>query len=208
MIAFFTKQQYQRAFSLIELLTVVAVAAVLTGLAISAFGGNAEAYRITTTAQGVADAFSLARETAVAKNSLTEVRIYGLPDFGADSGTDVYRAVQVFSVKNGNATPVSKPFMFPQGIVANPNAPQSSLFSLPSQSSTTPISGYQTSRYISVMFGADGTIRGNSSLGTQDEWYLTIQPQKFLNTTGGWPDNYATVILNPFTPKVSIYQPR
>lgn len=208
MISFFTKQQYQRAFSLIELLTVVAVAAVLAGLAISAFGGNAESYRITATAQGVADAFSLARETAVTKNSLTEVRIYGLPDFGADSGTDVYRAVQVFSVKNGNATPVSKPFMFPQGIVANPNAPQSSLFSLPSQSSTVPISGYQTSKYISVMFGADGTIRGNSSLGTQDEWYLTIQPQKFLDTTGAWPDNYATVILNPFTPKVSIYQPR
>lgn len=200
-----------RAFSLIELLVVVAIVAVLSTLAITAFNSTVRGTKVTSTAQAVSDALSLARSSAVARNKPVEIRFLELPKFDqAGSTPEYFRGMQIFLIESStNSQALTKPFLFPNPIVASTDSKKSSILAQTKLSGGTNRVSGSIFNYIPLTFGSDGMIRAQSTgLTTTNEWFITVQTEKDLTTDATWPDNYATISVNPVTGNTKIYQPR
>lgn len=101
-----------RAFTLVELLMVMAVMLVIMGLVVVAFPNIGKAGNLTNGSQSFVDALNQARQYALALNRNVEVRFYYLP--GPTDGTKAtqYRAMRIIvsdasgntSTNNGSTT--------------------------------------------------------------------------------------------------------
>ena len=69
-----------RAFSLVELLVVVAVIAIVAGFAVPAVTTMLKGSQLTQGSQTVVDQIALARQTALSRNRSIEVRFYKFAD--------------------------------------------------------------------------------------------------------------------------------
>lgn len=98
-------------FTLVELVFVMAVAALIMALALPAFRHMGESSALTTSSLQVVDQLNLARQTALAENRTIEVRFYRLPDPSA-SGSASFRAMQLFTLNSSTATRLDKPSYF------------------------------------------------------------------------------------------------
>jgi len=203
-----------QAFSLLELLVVMAIVGALSAVAVGTFNQTLRGTRITSTAQAVSDAMSLARNTALARNVPVQLRFYKLPDIDLPNGAPtIYRGMQIFVCESRATNALTKPILFPQQIVISANAKKSSILQLtettPGGSDPAKLSG-MTYTYIFMTFGANGIVQpaSNALLTSTNEWYVTLQAQRDLATDSSWPINYATVKINPVTGSTQIFQPR
>ena len=69
-----------RAFSLVELLVVMAVIAIVAGFAVPAVTTMLKGSQLTQGSQMVVDQIALARQTALSRNRSVEVRFYKFAD--------------------------------------------------------------------------------------------------------------------------------
>lgn len=200
----------ETGFSLIELLLVVAIVGILSVLAIGGFNQTVRGTKITSTAQGVADALGLARNSALARNTPVQIRFYKFPTFDAatNSAPDTFRGLQIFACESRTTNAITRPFLFPNPVIASKDATKSSILQQTEFSGTGAVSGYSNYKYVTLTFGSDGMIRtGSSQLTTTNEFFITLQA--VLDTDNStWPKNYATVSVNPVTGNTKIFQPR
>lgn len=102
-----------RAFTLIELLMVVAIVATLLGLMLPAALGIASSSRLTNAGNQVHNLASLARQRAATNNTLTALIL-----LGAQGATDDYRAFAVAEFQSGRGwVPVTGWEPLPEGII-------------------------------------------------------------------------------------------
>ncbi len=204
------RQGKEQAFTLIELLLVVAIVGILSTLAITGFNSAVRGTKVASTAQAVSDALNLARSSALARNRPVEIRFLELPDFDQTAaGPTIFRGVQIFLIDSTNTMALTKPFLFPNPIVASTDSRKSSILAQPKLSGGTNRVSGSAFNYIPLTFGSDGIIRAQSTmLTTTNQWFVTVQTRKDFDTDGTWPDNYATVSVNPVTGNTKIYQPR
>ena len=202
------------AFTILELLVVISIVVLLSVFALNAFNQTLSGSRLASTAQQVSDAMGLARSIALARNIPVQIRFYKLPISGpGGAATTAYRGLQIFTCELAATNTVTKPYLFPEPIVTSADTKKSSLFSIseitPGPSDPQRISGAAYT-YVPVTFGADGRIQSaaNGSLTSTNEWYVTIETQRDLNSDTTWPNNYATVKINPVTGNTKIFQPR
>jgi len=114
------KHRNKAGFTLVELLVVIAIGIIIASLSISSFQKVVSSGLLTTTTQAVIGILDQARETAIARNSYVEVRIYELPAPSASptSGTLAqFRAMQTFLVTNSGYTQLTKLYVFPTPMV-------------------------------------------------------------------------------------------
>lgn len=105
----------RNAFSLLELMVVLAIIVTIAIFAVPAIGPLMKGSQLTQGALMVSDQLNLARQTALSKNHAVEVRFYQFalaenPGERADNpATGHYRAVQLFEVRESGAlVPVGK----------------------------------------------------------------------------------------------------
>jgi uncharacterized protein (TIGR02596 family) len=122
------------AFSLVELLIVVAIIGIIAGFGVPAVTGVLRGSALTQAASQLTDNLGLARQHAITKNRVIEVRFYRFGDpeqpgeKPADPSTGNFRAFQYFEVnESGVIVPVGKYQRLPDTMVMNPGEKLSTL---------------------------------------------------------------------------------
>jgi uncharacterized protein (TIGR02596 family) len=122
------------AFSLVELLIVVAIIGIIAGFGIPAVSGVLRGSALTQAASQLTDNLGLARQHAISRNRVVEVRFYrfGDPEQPGETATDPasgqFRAFQYFELNEaGIILPVGKYQRLPDTMMMNPGEKLSTL---------------------------------------------------------------------------------
>lgn len=190
------------AFSLLELLVVVAILAILAGLSVPSIVSVLQGRNIEAAGAMFADSVSLARQEASAASRTVELRIYRLP-----SGTGTWQAFQLWSTRGTNTEPIARMRKLPQGVALwLPGSPLiTNLAANPSffvSGTTNAALGSGALDYISVQFRASGALDGSVSTNNN---FITLVSEHQTNASA--PANYASVLINPATAKATIIRP-
>ncbi len=122
----YTPKNKARAFSLVEMLTVLSAIAILAGFSLPAVNQIQSASALSSASESLVDQLKLARQQAMTRNRPVEVRIYQLPD-PADGSRKVWRGMQIFVVEDNGVVPSERPIFFPPMVRISDSATYSSL---------------------------------------------------------------------------------
>jgi len=202
------KPKYPAGFSLVELLVVVAIIGMLAALAMGGLSNTVRSSKLTNTAQRVADQINVARQVAAARNLPVEVRFYKLPDFGQSTGAILYRGLQSFVTDGLTFTsPVSRPFLFPERVAIREDSP---LLTKIATITSTNFGIYNNVNYNAFIIKPNGIIDSGTSSTITNQNYVTLQNWEkggSLSSSVARPANYAVVMIDPVTGKVTILRP-
>jgi uncharacterized protein (TIGR02596 family) len=203
------RHNFRRAFSLMELLVVVAIMGVMSVLTVPSITSTLRATRITSTGQLLLDELKFARQTAVSRNVPVEVRFYKLPDYNqaASSTPTVYRAMQCFLIQNGVATALTPPKFLPNPVIFSTVATDSPFFTSTDHAelaaaSGTSLPGYPNTswRYRCFQFAPHGSA---DLLSSENFFTVVLENDKSLSQGA----NFFTVQVNPISGAVQWYRP-
>lgn len=186
------------AFSLIELLVVMAIMAILLSLSGAAISRVAVGSKLNRAGLMVADQIALAQQEAVTRNREMEVRIFYMTQ-GVAPG---WKGIQFVRIEeDGSQTAVSKMAVISEEICISADSALSPLLMSSNAiqgTANTPANGNLS--YRAFRFRPTGS--ASSSLGSNN--FLTLQHQ---TAKGSPPPNFYTVQVNPVTGKVTSYRP-
>lgn len=189
------------AFSLVELLVVVAILALLASLLVPAFNSLARGRQLDRAGQLLVDKIVLARQEAKAKNRDVEVRIVDLPAGSANG----WRGLQLWIADGqGVMAPLGRVEKFSETVLIAPG------------SALSPLLTADTSRAGTTNFGGAGSrpwkgfrirpgIAMDQVIITTNNNFLTVVPANDL--TSQPPANFYTIRVNPITGRVTTYRP-
>jgi len=223
-----------RAFSLIELVVVISVLAIIAAFSVPAVTSLLQGSSLTQSSQLLVDQINLARQLALSRNTIIEVRFYryGDPDSPGEDVTNPtlgkFRAMQLFEIiPAGAGIPVGKIEEFPNSVMlsANRETPDSGISSLLdrgpikvpadfAQKDPYHISlpelpkGIQRQyEFVSFRFMPDGS----TTLGATALWFITLHGiNERQSTKGGQvgpPPNFFTLQIDPVTGSTKMFRP-
>jgi uncharacterized protein (TIGR02596 family) len=213
--------RHKRAFSLVELLVVIAVIGIVATFAVPAVQGMLRGSSLTTAAGTLVDQMSLARQHALSKNRIVEVRFYQFADneipgeVPDDPTTGHFRAFQFFEMSEaGLMVPVGKVVRLPDSIIMNPGPILSNLLMedpdrvVDAQSAKDPEMPRgvgHSYKYVAFRFFPDGSTSlspagtaGKASEG--GKWFITVHAIIDLTKTEDNtkpPPNFFTWMIDP-----------
>lgn len=189
-----------RAFSLIELLTVVMIMVVLAVLAVPALSSMIRGSALSRGGQVVGDMLSVARQEAVTRNRDVEVRFYHL----TNEGVKGWRAMQLWTLEqtaNGPTTNTSsRVTLLPDGVVIATNNSLSPLVSDSPNQGTVTLSAYGSTPYRSFRFRPNGA----TEIAVSGSNFLTLVP---ISDTAAQPANFYTLQVDSLTGKAKVIRP-
>ena len=208
----------QRAFSLVELLTVLAIIAILSAILIPSLGPMMVSYNLNRAGEMTTDELTFARQTSLSKNADVEVRFYKLGS--SANATDLqFRAFRAFLANAGTpsqAVALDKISYLPAQIVISTKTDSSATspsttFSPVLESANYTVLGTGTdtlpngtsAAYVSFLFRATG----GTDLPVNGLWYVTLYSENATVAATGIPSNYVTVQIDPVEGQVRTYRP-
>ena len=207
------------AFSLIELVVVIAIIAIIATFTVPAATTILRGSALTQASQTLTDQISYARQRALSRNLAVEVRFYQYADPEApgekvsDPTTGQYRAMQLFEVvESGVAVPLDKSQRLPISVVIEPNATFSTLISAASQiPAKRPVASdpelprgvAKNYNYVSFRFQQDGS----TNLAPATQWFVTIRNLTDKVTGSTPPPNFFTLQIDPVSGAVKGFRP-
>jgi uncharacterized protein (TIGR02596 family) len=221
-----------RAFSLVELVVVIAVLAILAAFSVPAVTSMLQGSSLTQASQMLVDQMNLARQFALSKNSTVGVRFYRYSDPDTP-GEDVtkpekgrFRALQVFEVlSSGAALPLGKVEEMPLSVMigSDPENPEESVSTIIDRKLSAIVTADEVRNdksavelprgikkqydYVSFRFLPDGS----TTLGPASQWYITLhgsndKPEK-VDGKQRPPANFFTLQIDPVSGTTKIYRP-
>ena len=196
-----------RAFSLVELLIVVAIVGILMGLAIPAFTSVAQNTALMRGGDDVANMVVQAAQEARTRNRNVEVRFIKMPSPEGDP--DAFRAVQLWAqnIDGGDMTAGQRLVLLPNGIELSETD-----LSPPLESTAGTMSVRGTNRqYAALVFRANGEVwkKGSgSTLAKLDSTnsMLTVVLKRDAEQTN-LPANFFSIYINPQTGASRVFRP-
>ena len=205
------------AFTLVELLVVVAIIIVLVTLIVPPITSLMGSYALTSSSRDMVGQLVLGRQTALAKGTPVQVRVYELPAYNASltATPSVYRGIECFVegpavVNSGSTTvpltPVTKPIIFNNLVTVLNDATRSTLLTLTPTAavSTDPsLPGYKLNyQYINFHFKPGSQTDLTTAANT-----LALVLQNAPLTANGFPSNFFLLKINAFNGTMQSYQP-
>ncbi|MFM2177420.1 MAG: Verru Chthon cassette protein [Verrucomicrobiota bacterium] len=225
----------QRAFTLVEMLTVVGIIALLVALMTPALVDVIRATRLNSAGDGLQNRLSLAQQSAVSRSTEVEMRFYKYTD--ADSSNpsaELFYAYQVVETPNGtDAKALSEVYYLDSGIIISDKEEWSPLLAttIKQQADSNnnylfePSSGAGGSNveYAALRFYPDGSCKllntDNAAAittltGAAFAYTIPPLPVSFLTViedrhslANTLPDNYYCMQIDAYTGKVRVYRP-
>ena len=210
-------------FTLLELLTVMAIMIIMMGLASPALTSIMKGSQLTQAGQTVTDQLALSQQTAIAKNHAVEVRLYQFSDSetpGEAAANGKYRALQSFEIlTSGSAIPLGKCKRLPALIVIDSGSTLSTLISEAGKSTSTALhvpsaasgSELQVSipsvgmSYNSVAFRFRPD--GSTELPSNQKWFLTLHSLNDGDNLTKVPANFVTLQIDPANGHIRTFRP-
>lgn len=187
---------FRAGFSLIELLTVVAILSLLLVMIIPSLNSLSDSNNLTMGGQVLADQINAARQTASARNRTVELRLIKQ---GTTAG---YSAVQLWTAREGtNSSPVSRVLPLAKNVVVAENANLSGILKTASTGSMN-VGGTNTP-YAAFQVQPSGLVVPVIPMNAS---FMTLVPLR-VASTNSQPANYVTVQVNPITGSPLIYRP-
>ena len=217
------------AFTLIELVVVIAIIAIIASFTVPAVTGILRGSAITQASQTLIDQISLARQFALSRNRAMEVRFYQYADPEAPGETvgsplsGQWRGIQLFEVlESGVAVPIDKPQRLPISVIMNPGTTSSTTLSslitcagtgtptiTKGQSSTAnpelPRGVGKNYNYVAFRFQHDGST--NLSAAQAGGWFVTIHNMTPPVTGTTPPPNFFTLQIDPVNGAIKGFRP-
>jgi uncharacterized protein (TIGR02596 family) len=209
-------------FTLVELLTVMAIMAILLYLAIPASTSLQETNNLGFGGQSVVDELAVARQYAASRNQTVYVRFIA-PSASSYQG---YSFVQIWTTNpaTGTQVPVDHIVKLPVGIEVSAISALSPLVStgnngLAGNTSPMPSGSTIAGSYVYFTVRPDGNVvvpappsqvnvntATNAAYQFQPYYFLTLVPVRDDNNTA-LPKNYVTIEVNPDTANTQIFRP-
>jgi uncharacterized protein (TIGR02596 family) len=220
----------RKGFSLVELLTVMAIIGVLATVSMTGFASLMSSNHLNEATAVVQGQLELARQTAKTLNRSVQLRLY--QDNNNTSGTPSIDSMQVVVPAEASTTesdqPVEKPILLPQNVIIADSSSDLLLAQLPAGSGNSyhpfnpPIPANYTNCYI-LTFSTTGAITTTNNTGnlvspTSNNgtvyWLLSLVSQNQYRAGGssasvgkGEVQNYATFYLNSVNGTYSCTRP-
>lgn len=192
--------QSSKAFTLVELLAVVAVLVLLLSFTVPSVNDSMTNLNLTTQGNALGDTLAQARQMAITQNREIELRLVNLARTGTSSNpAEAKWLYQLWEIDSSNnvARPVSAAQRFSEAIIISRDL-SPLLTKLPELSTNFPPHGTQT--YQAIRFRPNGRIV--DQFGTDNYLSLTTRHE-----AGSTPRNFYTLQLNPMTGGARFYRP-
>jgi len=196
------------AFTLVELLAVVAVVVVLMALTIPAMSPATRGVEITQSSGILTGDLQAARLEAIARNRPVEVRFYKDRD-------DLCRKIGFMVQRDdGVMTTFRNATELPESLVIAPHSDSNSLSPLLDESASdkgvrTGVETFQngsSTPYISFRYRPDGST--SLAVDSGQDWFFTIVDQNDLGKTpSNGLNNFTSIQVDPLNGKTRIYRP-
>lgn len=212
----------RRAFSLVEMLVVLAIISILVGLATSGMESVLSAGGLTQSMESLNSDLSLARQASVVENVEIEVRFLMVADGNSGRPGKQYRAYQLVKrdavtdpedddysrpgTENFEAAtiPITPVRFFPSGVILLDDARRSTLLSDVSRQGEESIllpGSSETAEYAYFRF----TPEGGTDLDRRRKWFATLVNENDLAKEKVY--NYATLQIEAATGRLNWHRP-
>jgi len=191
-----------RAFTLVELLVVVAIIAVLSVLALPALTSVTKGSALTQAGQVVADQFAIARQDATGKNRDVQVRFVW-----KDGTPGGWRGVQLWAPSSSDVTdyrPVGRISWLPDGTLISAVSTMSPLIAgatIPETNGVFP--GRGATKYCGFRFRSGGGTDLN--FNSTSNFVTVVQDHDAAASTA--PANYSVIQVDPVNGRIRTYRP-
>lgn len=200
------------AFTLVELLVVMAVIAVLIALVAPVTSGLLRGNLLTQSGETVTDQIILARQSALTNSRIVEVRFYQLPKNGK-SGPTSYSGIQtVMLEESGRKRPLGKIEVLRTGIIFLADEAHSTIL-VPPTNYPLSVSGHevlagfgqQDCSYVGFQFLPNGSTDLDPTASSG--WFATMVDGNKSVVVGGTPADYYTLRVEPLDGHVQTFRP-
>ena len=187
------------AFSLVELLIVVAIIILLASAVIPATSNVLKGANLNRAGQMVSDQLSVARQEAVSRNQDVEVRFYNITN-GLAGGWRALRTMRIEQTPTGPVTnALGRLVTLPDSTIISVSGNLSPLIS-DATSRSEALGAYGQVPYRALKFRPNGSLE--VGVGTNN--YLTLVDR--IETSES-PANYYTIQINSLSGKTTVFRP-
>lgn len=203
-----------RAFTLIELLAVIAVIGLITATTVPMLFSTMKANRLSAAGEELVNRISLAQQMAVSRNHEIELRFYHYSDPEDGASKDHYRAMLIAQPAPDPNAPgnvetivLSDMSYMRNGIVIANDKDLSQILTEGSREDTADADRRirnATASYKTIRFFPDGSC--DVTLVT-NKAYLTVVEERDFEREGGIPKNFFAVQVDHYTSRATTYRP-
>lgn len=212
--------QGRRAFTLIEMMVVVAMIALIVAAVAPMVFGTLIATRLTSAGETLAGQLSLAHQLAMSRNTTVEVRFYQYDDPEIPGSKALYRAVAIMRASKIGANSsvlneqLTDTYYLPSGIAIGDTTAMSPLLTNNKirfeSDSEKIIKRSKNARYKSFQINPDGTT--NLELLMDGKYqpqlsYVTLAEDRVIENETSVPKNFYAVQIDPATGRTTTYRP-